>query len=596
MDEGKLAHIVSSAISKSRAGLSTHWRTIVLLAIPAMIFLLVQSVYVQLPVVGIHSWDESSYIIIEDHMLSSGDPFAFYQRFDPAGPEYNDRYAYYWSAWVFLEAAQFVGFDVAGDLPTYLRVFSIALTLASYVLIYVFVRRFLEADGDEVKKVVPLAVAAFFLFTPLVLWFGGKAKIEPFGFFLHLVLLLLILDYIRYDRSRSLYWAALLLGVMVVSRSPFLVIGGAYFLLLLIYPRLMRLKDLGICVSLSLTGLFVPVVAVQAIKPDINAVGILINKLTIGSVSQAGSTPHVETLVVRLIEFSIFSTIGIAIFIIFIAFLASRGKLSAELALFAIPGLLYLGLTYRHNIIHMYHSYYYIIPVLLGLGVTLQYLAKHLDGLLGNLRVIRGRAKVVASHAVILALVTILIIPGLGMFVTFYGSTTDYSLKGVYLKDPGGNADSVVAGTLIRKVSESIDLPYGYNLFPEPVTGLYSHEPFIGYGFFYKWNYTLKAYDRSYDYFRDPAGFVSALRNESMVFIVAFPGVFDYDKGRPFGLYLESEYVSLGGVGGYHVYVNKSLDVAAIKVAWSEAKSNLTPEETKLPATLLASRYGIRNN
>lgn len=580
-------------LSAAWSGLVQQRKVIAALFIPAIIYLLIQSAYIGIPVVGIHSWDESSYIVPLDHMLTTGDPLSFYQRYDPQSPDYNDRYIYFWSAWLFLEAAQVLGFEVANDLTTYLRAFSIIATLISYVLVYIFISRFLSSEDGRAREVVPLMVAVFFLFSPLVLWFGGKAKIEPLGFALHLFVLLSILDYVRNGRQGSLYGAALLLGLMAVSRTPFLVLGGAYFAILLFYPRRMRVKSIVLSAALFLIGFLAPILLIDSVKPDVNALGFLINKLTLVSVDQAGSTPFNDHLISRLIKDSILTTIGIGALAVFGAFLVSRGRLLRELSLFSVPGFLYLALTYKHNIIHMYHSYYYLVPVLLSLGILLCYLDRRLGKVMWRKGMVKKEAHDTALRIMVIAVVLALILPGLILFVSFYGSPFDESPRGVYLKDGGGNADSVITGSIIKKVSEELELPSGYNLLPEPVTGFYSHQPFIGFTFYYKWNTSIREYDRSYDYFANPVEFTSAVRNESIIFIVTFKGVFENAEGDQFYSYLGENFALVDMVGAYSIYVNATLDVTTIRETWSAAKHSLTPEETRLPEALLRQRAGL---
>ena len=54
-----------------------------------------------LPIVGIHSWNESVYLSLAKYMQKGGNPFVFKAAFDPFRPDYNVGYLFFWASYIF---------------------------------------------------------------------------------------------------------------------------------------------------------------------------------------------------------------------------------------------------------------------------------------------------------------------------------------------------------------------------------------------------------------------------------------------------------------------------------------------------------------
>ncbi len=463
-----------------------HKRVVTLLSLTILVFILIEQPYISSPIVGVHSWDETSYDVVASYALQHNNPFLFITRFDANSPEYNERYIYYWSAFIYLEAVTTLGFDAGHDVSPWLRGLSTAFTVVTFVAIFVMIYLILNNGKKKEEKdaVVPWLAATAFLFSPLVLWFGTKTKIEPFGLMLFVLFMFCILAFIKLGKDRYLWASAALLGLLSISRAPYLFFSAIYPLMLFLYPGRFRIPHLLKVMGIFAVFFVAPLLITQLAVPQYDPFDFFVSRFFVGGVEQAETTSLVTNLGSSYFFDSYLVTFGLIGIFGLLGLVTTTHPRRKLLMLFLVPGLLYFALTYQHNIVHMYHSYYFILPIIVALAFFLDWV-----------RIRIGKRKFTSANKakiMVVALALVLIVPGYFIFTDRYGAPDNYTSTGMYLDDSYGNAYDVIAGTLINEISVPAHLQDGYSIYSSMACGYYSHNPFIGYEFFYHWNDTFK--------------------------------------------------------------------------------------------------------
>jgi hypothetical protein len=566
-----------------------HKRVVTLLSLTILVFILVEQPYISSPIVGVHSWDESSYDLVASYSLEKNNPFLFITRFDINSPEYNERYIYYWSAFIYLETVNTLGFDAGHDTSPWLRGFSTVATAITFVAIFAMIYLILNNGKKKEEKdyLVPWLAATAFLFSPLVLWFGTKTKIEPFGLMLFVLFMFCILAFIKIGNNKYLWVSAAILGLLSISRAPYLFFSVIYPLMLFLYPGRFRIPHLLKVMVVFAIFFAIPLLISQLAVPQYDPFNFFLTRFFIGGIAQSDATSIQTDLGSSYFFNSYIVTFGLIGIFGLLGLVTTTHPRRKILMLFLIPALLYFALTYQHNIIHMYHSYYFILPIIIAFAFFLDWVRIRIRQ--------RGRISINKAKIMVIALALVLIVPGYFIFTERYGAPDNYTGTGMYLDDSYGNAYDVIAGTLIDKISAPAHLQDGYSVYSSMTCGYYSHNPFIGYEFFYHWNETQKNFDASYDFYANATEFMKQVRALYVPLIIVDPsagGTLNPGGSKLLWAYVNATMVPLDTIGPYRIFINHDLDTTMISEQWFNNKAALTANDVSLPTPLFNSILG----
>jgi 4-amino-4-deoxy-L-arabinose transferase-like glycosyltransferase len=499
----------------------------------------------RLPVVGIHAWNESIYLTFVNYMVKSGNPIAFRAAYDPFRPDYNVGYLFFWGAYLFQTGIK--GFFTQ-SIEIFLlasRIFSLTATMISSVLIYVI--------ANKLSKRLYCAYVAVvaFLFSPVVLYFGTKFQLEPFTFAVFLLSWLLIVMYRETDKLRYAIFGFLMLGALITTRQIFAVYVPALFLTFaktgeLLENRNGKLKLTLVLLSL-ISGFLGPLLLTQLLVPEDVPFEFQFSRLAQAPVL-ATSTPWQSGNIVSLyFTTSLLPSLGLSFLLIpiLIAILPSLRRNRIEVIAFLLGGFGYFVFAFLHNIVHMYHGYYFLPMVLLSFIFV-------------SATALEKRRRIVVVLTILLILFSIF---SMWETISFYGVGSD----NIYRKIDGyGNLDSVFAGYFINKIyhnsikAELMDsrVTY-YSLVQSPAVYFYEEMPSISYLDFFSWNTTIQKYE-GFNFYVDQETFLQALKKRDLFILAITPDVYQ-KQNQSFRQYVRDEFVFIGSEGVFSFHLNRTI-------------------------------------
>jgi len=523
--------------------------------IPLIIILVVYITFevmivIPLPVIGIHAWNESVYLSFVNYMKKIGNPFLFNAAYDPIRPDYNVGYLFFWTSYVFHSIIQGFSTSSPENFLWFSRFFSLISTILSSLLIYVISIKLVK------KAVCAYFNVALFLFSPLVLYFGTKFQLEPFTFLLFLLSWLFVIMHTENSKSRYIILSFGILGALILTRQIFAIYVPALLTYLLIRDKSNGQKSLRINTTLAILFLFLgfmlPLVITQLVVPEYPLIGFQYSRL-VKSPSMAFSPPWQSgNLILLYIEKSLLPSLGLSFcFVIFLFILLpflrkSNFRISyIVLIVFLVGGAVYFAFAFLHNIVHMYHNYYFLPPILLSSNIVVASILK------------------TKRKCFVMGLTIFLIISSIFSIwetTNFYGICSDRIYRVI---DAYGNLDSVFAGYLINKIYH-ISRDYGlldnviyYSLVQSPAVYFYAEMPSLSYYDFYEWNSSSKIY-KQFKFFVDQESFLCALQKRNLFILTITPDVYA-EQNESFRQYVSKNFVFLASEGVYTFYLNETL-------------------------------------
>ncbi len=519
-----------------------------LLLILIFIYILFELSFVlPLPLVGVHSWNESVYLSLAKFMQQDGNPFVFRAAYDPLRPDYNVGYLFFWASYIFHYVASRFSTYTPDVFLFFSRIFSLIATSISCFLIYKIAMKFSKREWCAYVAVVG------FLFSPLVLYFGTKFQLEPFALSVFLFSWLLIFKFAETGKHRYSIFGFTILGALIATRQIFAI----YVPALLLTPfmghiKQQKQKNTKAKYVLSISALFLgflsPLLLTQLVVPDYTPIKFQFLRLMESPTMAFTSSGRSGNLILQYFENSLLSSLGLSfIFVpVMIAILSYKRKIRTEILVFLLGGITYFIFAFIHNIVHMYHSYYFLPIVILSLVFVT-------DFVLENKR-----------KSLVIVLLTFLIgslIVSIWETTSFYGVGSNRIYRDI---DPYGNLDSVFAGYFINRfyqVNENNDLldqnvTY-YSLVQSPAVYFYEEMPTISYYDFFIWDATRKDYE-DFNFFSNPESFLQALHRQSLFILTITPDVYQC-KEQTFQEYLQEDFAFIASEGVYDFYLNQTI-------------------------------------
>ncbi len=519
-----------------------------LLLLLISIYVVFELVFVlPLPLVGVHSWNESVYLSMAKFTQEGGNPFVFRAAYDPIRPDYNVGYLFFWASYIFHSVTR--GFST----PTFAaflwlsRAFSLIATSISSFLIYSIAMRFSKREWCAYAAVVG------FLFSPLVLYFGTKFQLEPFAFSVFLFSWLLVFRYAETGKFRYGILGFTILGALIATRQIFAIYVPAF----LLTPFIGRIKrqpqkearaKSALSISALILGFLSPVLLTQFIVPEYTPIKFQFLRL-IESPSMALTSPEqTGNLITQYFENSLLSSLGlIFLFVpVMIAILSYKRTVNIEILAFLCGGITYFVFAFLHNIVHMYHSYYFLPIVILSLVFVTDFVLEN-----------KRKSMVIILSAFLVGS----LIFSIWETTSFYGVGSSRIYRDI---DPYGNLDSVFAGYFINRFYQvnansgflDQDVTY-YSLVQSPAVYFYEETPTISYYDFFIWNSTHKDYE-GFNFFSDQESFLQALHKRSLFILTITPDVYQ-NRTLAFQDYLQENFVFIASEGVYDFYLNQTI-------------------------------------
>jgi 4-amino-4-deoxy-L-arabinose transferase-like glycosyltransferase len=519
-----------------------------LLLLLVLIYIVFELIFLlPLPLVGVHSWNESVYLSLVRSIQKGGNPFVFRAAYDPIRPDYNVGYLFYWASYTFHYVANSFFTYTPATFLLFSRVFSLVATIISCFLIYKIAMKLSKCEWCAYVAVIG------FLFSPLVLYFGTKFQLEPFAFSVFLFSWLLVLRYAETGKFRYGLFGFTILGALITTRQIFAIYVPALLLTPAIgYCKLQQQKNTKVKLVLSILALFLgfvtPLILTQLVVPEYTPIKFQLFRLMESPIMASDSPDKPGNLIVQYFENSLLSSLGLSFLVvpIMIVILSYKRKINIEIMAFLFGGTTYFVFAFLHNIVHMYHSYYFLPIVILSFVFVTNF-------------VLEKKRK---------SLVRVLLIFLVGSLIfsiwettSFYGVGSDRIYRDI---DPYGNLDSVFAGYFINRfhqVAENNGLlnqkETYYSLVQSPAVYFYEEIPTISYYDLFVWDETRQEYE-GFNYFCDQESFIQTLHKRSLFILTITPDVCQY-KEESFQKYLQESFTFLASAGVYDFYLNQTI-------------------------------------
>ena len=499
-----------------------------------------------LPIVGIHSWNESVYLSLAKYMQEGGNPFVFKAAFDPFRPDYNVGYLFFWASYIFHYIPNVI-FEYTSE--TFLlisRVFSLVATLVSSFFIYKIAMKLSKNEWCA------YVAAIGFLFSPLILYFGTKFQLEPFALAVFLFSWLLTIKYAETGKYRYGIFAFIILGALIATRQIFAIYIPAFLLTTSRITKRQQQKNAGIKSIFSILTLFLgflsPIMLTQLMVPEYSPLKFQFLRLMESPTLASTHYGQTENLIIQYFENSLMSSLGlIFLFVpVMIIILAYERKINIEILAFLFGGSIYFIFAFRHNIGHMYHNYYFLPIIILSLVFVTKF-------------VLEKRRKAFATFFSIFFICSIIF--SIWQTTNVYGVSSSRIYREI---DCYGNLDSVFAGQFINRFHQvnekngllDQNITY-YSLVQSPAVYFYEEIPTISYYDFYKWDAINKEYE-GFNYFTNQESFSIALQKRNVFVLTITPDVYQHQE-QTFQRYIQDNFAFIGSEGVYDFYLNQTI-------------------------------------
>lgn len=499
-----------------------------------------------LPIVGIHSWNESVYLSLARYLQKGGNPFVFKAAFDPFRPDYNVGYLFFWASYTFHYIPNLLLEYTSETFLMISRVFSLAATSVSSFFIYKIAMKLSK------NKLCAYVAVIGFLFSPLILYFGTKFQLEPFTLTVFLFSWLLTLKYAETGEYRYGIVAFLSLGALIATRQIFAIYVPAFLLTALGITKIKQLKSVGrksiFSLLLLFLGFFGPIMVTQLMVPEYSPLKFQFSRLMESPTLATTHFGQTENLFLQYFESSLMASLGLLFLFVplMIIILAYERKLNMDILAFLFGGTVYFIFALKHNIGHMYHNYYFLPIVILSFVFVTKFVLEN-----------RRKAFVTLFSAFFICSM----IFSIGQTINVYGVISGRIYREA---DCYGNLDSVFAGQFINRfhrINEDNGLleqniTY-YSLVQSPAVYFYEELPTISYYDFYEWDAINKEYE-SFNYFTDQESFSAALQKRSLFILTITPDVY-IEQEQAFQQYIQDNFAFVCSEGVYDFYLNQTI-------------------------------------
>ena len=541
-----------------------------------------------LPLVGIHSWNESVYLSLARYLQQGGNPFVFKAAFDPFRPDYNVGYLFFWASYSF-HCIPSILVEYSSETFLFLsRVFSLVATVVSSFFIYKIAMKLSKNEWCA------YVAAIGFLFLPLVLYFGTKFQLEPFTLTVLLFSWLLTLKYAETGKYRYGAVAFLSLGALVATRQIFAIYVPALIFTALRITKIQRPRNIGtktVFTILTLAlGFFSPIMLTQFVVPEYAPLKFQFLRLMEAPTLASTHYDQTGNLIVQYFENSLMASLGLVFLFVpaMIVILAYKRKTDLDILAFLFGGSVYFVFAFRHNIVHMYHSYYFLPVLILSFVFVTKFVLE------------KKRRAFVTLFAVFF---TCSLVFSVWQTIAVYGITSGRIYREI---DCYGNLDSVFAGQFINRFHQineengllEQNITY-YSLVQSPAVYFYEEMPTISYYDFYEWDAVNKEYE-GFNYFTDQESFSDALQKRSLFVLTITPDVYP-EQEQAFQQYIQDNFVFICSEGVYDFYLNQTIFNKAPQFCKQQAflaleeleNSQIAPAEIRQTVMNMSNWYTI---
>jgi len=445
----------------------------------------------------------------------------------------------------------------------------------------------------NIEEIVISIVLLMLTFSPLVLFFGWKAQLEPFLISVFLLSQFHLIRFIKRKGKESyLYIASILVGVLIASRSNFLIFTFPFVVLAFVSRTNINLilKRAIISLFFMIIGIIGTVLPSQVLYPQYDPIKFLYHRIFgAGKYAFASGNPLIRHHMLTFIDDALWKQITmllpLSIASLFILKRYSvRNELKIYIMLLFMSTFTYYLLTYIHVANHIYHTYYGIPLFAIASAITLNYIY--------NKIVMHMRSRIISMALLILIVITSFL-SSYHYARAYYGIFTDK----IYDKmDPYGTYESYVVGILIRYILDELENPSGYLLVQSPTVYYPTYHAAITYHKIYKWDEEIKDYIAEYSFFNNQLEFLKELKNRNVILLTITPDVYRY-ASKAFWEYIKQHFVEICYTRNFVIALNKTLfeKNPAIKLKCITFLFNLLKNDKLAFKTIYSNKLQILN-
>lgn len=434
-------------------------KEILLIMAIVMIYLFSVHQFFYLPALGKHAWNEALYLSFISALSENNDPFLFYPAYDEARPDFNVGYLYFWVSFIIVKIVKMIGISE----PFAIRLVSILSTSALPFAVYAYLKE-LKIKSESIILTILLLMTC-----PLLLYYGWKAQLEPFLFLVFVISQIFYVRYLNNDEMKDLLPNCILMGILIASRSNFLIFAPIYLIPLIKDLEVMKIFKKSLLIGgLILLGILITILPSQILHPEYNPVSFLYLRIVhAGSYASLIGDSEIENVVDSFLENTLWKQLIMIIPLSGLSLFLLDKKRMKYFILLGISVFLFFYFTHPHDANHTYQMYYGLLWFLLATSITISFLMNK------KRRVILALLITIAMHIVL----------SYNEVDNYYGLYSD----SIFSSDAYGSYESWVVGMTIGCLSEYTE---GYALVQSPTVYYPSHTRSVTYYELYTWNGT----------------------------------------------------------------------------------------------------------
>lgn len=520
------------------------------IAIIFFLYLIFISPFISLPPLGKHAWNESIYLTFLHSIIKNNNPFFFYQAYDLNRPDFNVGYVYFWTNYLLIKLVKIINLS---ELFSF-RLLSTISTLLSLITFSFILIKF------KLKKFIILLSLIFFLFSPLVIYYGWKAQLEPFLILLFLVSQFTLIKFIKGEGGTySHNISCLILGILIASRSNFIVFLPLYFIPFLFSIKekdaiLKKLQLLVIPIFLIVGGILIMILPSSILYPQYSPLTFLYKRIFEAGIYAFSAGAEIKSPMLVFINDALWKQIALLLpFSIFSFFIFKNEIKSPRLRIYflllAVVTLIFFSLTYIHTSNHTYQTYYGILWFVLASSISLNFFIKIFKKYISRL----GSKKQI-PYMIIFSFVLLNVFLSCHFTTSFYGLYTEEIYDDI---DAYGTYESYMVGSIIKYILNEANDTEGYILVQSPTVYYPTHHPSLDYNMLYKWNNKTKSYT-GYSFFKNQSEFIEEIKSRSISILTITPDVFG-SMSKKFSEYKNFNFVDICYTKNFVISINKEI-------------------------------------
>lgn len=511
-------------------------RIFLLILLGCLLYLVFVHPFISLPALGKHAWNEAIYLTFLHSLVKDNHPFFFYQAYDVNRPDFNVGYIYFWANCfftklinIFITLQEFLSF----------RLLSLVSTLLTLIVLFFILEEFKIS-----RFVIPITLL-FFLFSPLILYYGWKAQLEPLLNFLFLLSQLFLIKFVKKgNKNFYFYISCLMLGVLISSRSNFVVFLPVYFVPFLFLEKGKTLKGFLLTISLVAFGSLITVLPSAILYPQYSPLIFLYKRIFEAGKYAFSPGKEIRNVMLVFINDALWKQIilsaPLSIFSLFVFKRSiSSSKLKIYFLLLSLTTWIFFSLVYAHAANHTYQTYYGILWFMLGTSITLNFFY--------------NSYKKYISYLVIFSLIVFNIYFSYHFVTSFYGLYTDKFYDNI---DAYGTYESYIVGKILKYIVDETNLS-GYLLVQSPTVYNPTYHPSITYQEVYRWNDKTKDYSY-YNFFNNPTEFIEEIKKRNIALLTITPDVFARIS-KEFSEYKDRNFIDVCYTKNFTISLNSNI-------------------------------------